>query len=187
MGWAILAENSAKSGCFRSTLKIFAEFPPAFSFSDNNRYNYVTGLRELLNDSQSAFILFVLLNSLLISVLRSESSSLHHETLVEMFFGFDAQLASKATIMASLVYCAAIAMLSNVWNLDDSFFSFKIHQSLWAYGNIYCLLQSMKVSSVPPFRMIRLVLMIKSCRLSPLGLIFMLPHPMIRICVTTQK
>jgi len=37
-----------------------------------------------------------------------------------------------------------------------------------------CFLQSIKVSSVPLFRMIRLVLMKKSCRLSPLGLIFVL-------------
>jgi len=59
------------------------------------------------------FLFFLLLNSFLISDLRSENSLLY-ETLVEVFFGFNRQLASKATIMASLLNYAATSKLSNV-------------------------------------------------------------------------
>jgi len=37
----ILAENLAKSIYFGSILNVFAEFPPAFSLSDNNRFTVI--------------------------------------------------------------------------------------------------------------------------------------------------
>jgi len=44
--------------------------------------------------------------------LRSENSL--HEILIDVFFSFNKQLASKVTIMASLINWAATSKLSNV-------------------------------------------------------------------------